>query len=57
MMGIISMAVLGMNPLAFALAVFAGDWLGPRYLLVLGGALLLATGVWALTSRFFRNIK
>lgn len=54
-MGVVTLALVGMEPLAFAVARWTGDSIGPRGLVLLGGVAVVLAGLAGLASRALRS--
>jgi MFS family permease len=54
---LLTLSVAGLQPLALALAGFTGDALGPRTLLVAGGAIASLSGVYGLSRKALRDAR
>jgi hypothetical protein len=56
-MGVVTLALVGTEPLAFAAARWTGDSIGPRGLVLLGGVAVVLAGLAALASRALRSSR
>jgi hypothetical protein len=55
-MSLMAMSLFGLTPLAYGFGGLLGDALGPRGILVVGGAIVSLTGLMLLPRRAIREI-